>query len=148
MNLSIIGRIVENEWIRTPEMRSDMNLILDEFVVMPNHFHGIIFIGANEFNSKPRRDAMRGTTCRDAMHRVSTDNEKKTINRFAAQSKNLASIIRGFKSSVTTYAREHNIDFAWQARYYDHIIRNDIDLNRIRTYIIDNPGNWEEDEFR
>ena len=88
------------------------------------------------------------------MHRVSTlhdqskNHGKTPANQFAPQSKNLASTMRGFKSSVTTFARKHNINFKWQEHYYEHIIRDDIDLNRIRTYIINNPKNWNEDEFR
>lgn len=49
MYLSNIGKIVESEWLKTPEIRSNMNLQLDEFVVMPNHFHAILIIGENEF---------------------------------------------------------------------------------------------------
>lgn len=93
-----------------------MNLSLDEFVVMPNHFHGIIFIGDNEYNSNFHNDARR-----DAMHRVSTKDH--VGNKFGPQLKNLASIIRGFKSPVTTQARIREDAFAWQARYHDHIIR-------------------------
>jgi len=126
-----------------------MNLFLDEFVIMPNHFHGIIIIGKNKYNTK------KHCCCRDAMHRVSTtttndkskNHEKQTVNQFAPQSKNLASIMRGFKSSVTTYARKHNIDFGWQERYYEHIIRDNHEFNRIRKYIIKNVENWDEDEF-
>ena len=50
--LSEIGKIVQTEWLKTPEIRPDMNLKLGEFVVMPNHFHAIIQIGENEFNSR------------------------------------------------------------------------------------------------
>ncbi len=60
MNLSGIGEIVWNEWIKTPEIRPDMNLQMVEFVVMPNHVHGIIFIGENEYNNG--RDAMLGVS--------------------------------------------------------------------------------------
>ncbi|MDR2886439.1 MAG: hypothetical protein LBV26_00290, partial [Bacteroidales bacterium] len=59
-----IGEIAEKEWLKTVKLRPDMNLLLDEFVVMPNHFHGIICIGDNRYN-----DAAQ---CRDAMHCVST----------------------------------------------------------------------------
>ncbi|MFA6102359.1 MAG: hypothetical protein WCV67_10855 [Victivallaceae bacterium] len=93
IQLSEIGKIAETEWIKTVDMRPDMNLELGEFVVMNNHFHGIIIIGENQYNLPS--DTQR----RDAMHRVST-------NHFAAQSKNLASIIRGYKSAVTIYARK------------------------------------------
>ena len=125
MQLSEIGKIAQSEWLKTTKLRPDMNLFLDAFVVMPNHFHCIIFIGDNQ--------------CGDAMHCVSTIPYK---NKFGVQSKNLASIIRGFKMAVTTYARKHNIDFAWQERYYDEIICNNNRLDEVRKYIFDNPQNW------
>ncbi|MBK7626901.1 MAG: hypothetical protein IPJ16_06825 [Bacteroidales bacterium] len=52
MHFSEIGEIVLNEWLKTPVIRPDMNIYLDEFVLMPNHFHGIILIGNNEFNNR------------------------------------------------------------------------------------------------
>ena len=58
MQLSELGKLVETEWLKTPDIRPDMNLELVAFVVMPNHFHGVIIIGVNEYNSKTRRDAM------------------------------------------------------------------------------------------
>jgi REP element-mobilizing transposase RayT len=144
MRLNDIGKIVESEWIKTPEIRPDMNLELGAFVVMPNHFHAILIIGANEYNSQ--RLAKR--IDRDAMHRVSTSNTTNTNhNKFGPQLKNLASIIRGFKSSVTKYAWISGPDFAWQPRFHDHIIRNTIEFERIQNYIVDNPENWKEDKF-
>jgi REP element-mobilizing transposase RayT len=139
MVLNEIGKIVETEWLKTFEIRPDMNLELGEFVVMPNHFHAIIGIGENEYNTKHVLNR------RDAMHCVSTSNETK--NKFGPQSKNLASIIRGFKIGVTKNARLINPDFAWQSRYHDHIIRNDESFQKITEYIINNPLNWSEDQF-
>ncbi|WP_310559709.1 transposase [Flavobacterium sp.] len=144
-SLSAIGIIVEQEWIKTPDIRPDMNLELGEFVVMPNHFHGIIFIGNNEFNSDGDticRDAMH---VRDAMHGVSTNGIYK--NEFGPQSKNLSSILRGFKSAVTIQARKINPEFGWQSRFHDHIIRNTKSYDAISQYIIDNPKKWVDDEF-
>lgn len=145
---SEIGKIVAQEWIKTPDIRPDMNLELGEFIVMPNHFHGIIFIGNNAYNGN---DALQ---CRDAMHRVSTENSISTDktddaykNQFGPQSKNLASIIRGFKSAVTVQARRINPNFGWQPRFHDHIIRNSNAYENISKYIIDNPKKWKEDEF-
>jgi REP element-mobilizing transposase RayT len=141
MQLSEVGEIAKSEWLKTAELRSDMNLRLDEFIVMPNHFHSIVFIGGNQYNTGniACRDASaRG---RDAMHCVSTYK-----NSFSPQSKNMSSIIRGFKSAVTTYARKHSIVFAWQERFYDIIIHNNDELDRARKYICDNPQNWDEDE--
>ena len=168
MRLSDIGKIVEREWLITPEIRPDMNIELGEFVIMPNHFHGIIIIGENKYNTpRPmddksdnaaldRRDVIdnRGDAinnrrnaidnCRDAIHCVSTN---KPQNRFGPQSKNLASVIRGFKIAVTKQARIIRADFAWQPRYYDHIIRNEKSYTAISEYIKYNPPKWEEDRY-
>ena len=129
IQLSEIGKIVQSEWLKTVEIRPDMNLLLDEFVVMPNHFHSIIFIGDNQYNTLPYNSLQP--------HK----------NKFGTQSKNLASIIRGFKIAVTTCARKHNIDFAWQERFYDRIIRDSNELNNVRAYIFNNPANWKDDEY-
>lgn len=160
VRLSQIGEIVKSEWLKTFELRKDMNLTMGEFVVMPNHFHAIIGIGENEYNTRRGRNAMHR---RDAMHCVSSatndstnDSPNNTTNKpthntknqFGPQSKNLASIIRGFKIGVTKNARLINPDFAWQSRYHDHIIRDDKSFHRISEYIINNPKNWSDDQFR
>lgn len=136
IQLSEIGCIAENEWLETFELRRDMNLYKGEFIVMPDHFHAIIGIGDNPYNA--RRDAMQETGYRDAKHGVSTGHEK-ILNHFGPQSKNLASIIRGFKSAVTTAARKINAPFEWQPRYHEHIIRNDNAHRNIKQYILSNP---------
>ncbi len=69
-------------------------------------------------------------------------------NKFGPQSKNLGSIIRGFKSAVTTYARKKNIVFKWQDRFHDHKIRSSVDFMRISEYIKNNPVNFHRKKFR
>jgi REP element-mobilizing transposase RayT len=141
MRLSRFGKIAEKHWLRTFTLRKDMNLTMGEYVVMPNHFHAIIGIGENSYNSGkdfPNGGLFEG---RDAKHRVSTGSK----NKFGPQSKNLGSIMRGFKSAVTTSARKLGLKFAWQPRYHDHIIRDEKSYDRIRNYIRNNPKNWEED---
>ncbi|MGC8865770.1 MAG: transposase [Bacteroidales bacterium] len=142
MVLSEIGKIVESEWLKTFEMRPDMNITMGEFVVMPNHFHAIIGIGENEYNTPTRRDAMHCVSTDE------TDETHETQNQFGPQSKNLASIIRGFKSSVTIAARKINPAFAWQSRFHDHIIRNDESHQKIRQYILNNPAHWQDDQLK
>jgi REP element-mobilizing transposase RayT len=179
MELSDIGNIAVSEWSKTPELRPDMNLILGNFIVMPDHFHGIIIIGDNGYNNHggggddrggmdtntdamdtERTDAIRG---RDAMHGVSTETETGTdtetdtdmdtaamrtsTGKFGPQRKNLGSIVRGFKSSVTTYARKNDIPFGWQERFYDRIIRDDQEFERISNYIETNPENWKDTNY-
>ena len=167
LKLSEIGKIVKKEWLKTFKIRSDMNLEMGEYIIMPNHFHAIIIIGKNKYNTKfgdfdipycIRRYAMHRNHCRYETHRVSTTvniNINTTIdtitnqNRFGAQSKNLASVIRGFKSSVTTLLRKKgNMDFKWQSRFYDHIIRNEKSFISISNYIINNPKKWNKDRFQ
>lgn len=93
---------------------------LDSFQLMPNHLHGVLWI------------------CKD-------DYADWQPNQFGPQSQNLASIMRGFKSGVTVYALRNQLEFGWQPRYYDRVIRNDNELHRIRQYIANNPANWYQD---
>jgi putative transposase len=164
IQLSDISHILKSEWLKTPGIRPDMNLTLDSWVVMPDHFHGIIVIGENAYNRENDKivdgdDDAVGDGCRDAMHGVSTivpmdpiyyENPDKTINpadRFGPQRKNLASVIRGFKSAVTMQARRIHPGFAWQEGFYDHIIRDNDSLNRVRHYILSNVENWKTDSY-
>ena len=254
MILKELGKIVSTEWLRTVELRPDMNLKLENFVVMPNHFHAIIRIGKNPYNQlnlKFNKDknsvvgvddsAVDGEDssnygedssncgedfsicgedsciCGDAMHCVSADGkdivesnnltatdmkdivesnnvistdgkgivesnnlvamddndlsssdvlaateikeylekmekilESKILkkgyrNKFGPQSKNVSSVIRGFKSSVTTKARKMgNNQFEWQSLYYDSIVRTEREFYIVQKYIKNNPKNWVE----
>lgn len=120
----------------------------------------------------PCRDASNASACRDTSNvsalnvsasndgpdNVSSDARGETDVRgetdargaslqFGPQSGNLPSVVRGIKSAVTKYAIEHDIPFAWQSRYHDHIIRNQLEMNRIADYIQNNPMKWELDRF-
>jgi REP element-mobilizing transposase RayT len=119
LHASEIGKILVEEWLNTPRVRPDMNLILDEYVVMPDHFHCILVIGLNAHNQ--------------------AEQEQPYSNQRSSQSKNLASIMRGFKSAVTCRARKIRPNFAWQPGFYEHIIRDNRALENIRNYIINNP---------
>jgi len=172
MHFSEIGKIAESDWVKSPDIRPDMNLELGAFVVMPNHFHGIVIIGKNKYNRRDDDDGDigggddgvgGGNDCvgggRDAMHCVSTDidmdtntntntnTNTKIKNKFGPQRKNLASIIRGFKSSVAIHAHKTDADFEWQPRYDDRIIRDNQSFGRIQNYINTNIKNWENDDF-
>ena len=128
--LSIIGEVVSNEWVKTEQIRKYVQL--DEWVVMPNHFHGIVIIQNNETNSIIRRDVARN---------VSTE-----MSQISPQSNSLSSIIRSFKSAVSNRCHKYGFhNFAWQPRYYEHIIRNEKELNRIRKYIKNNLLQWDLD---
>lgn len=133
MVLNDIGLIVETEWLQTAEIRD--NVFTDAYIIMPNHFHGILFVEemANVGATGP----------------VAPTNKPKSL-----QPNTLGSIIGQFKSVVTKKIRQFGrINFKWQRGFYDRVIRNDDELNRIREYIIynplirqedtDNPANWQ-----
>lgn len=153
MYLNDIGREVEKQWLLTPSIRPDMNLYLDEFKVMPNHFHGIIGIGRNQFNLRSLsflglRDLSLLVSDPTSLRMVQFDGiNSPNQNIFGPQRKNLGSIMRGFKSSVTSWCRNNSHLFGWHSRYHDVLINNDLVLNKIRKYIQNNPKNWERDRF-
>ena len=141
MHYSDIGNEVRNQWIETPLLRPDMNIILDEFTIMPNHFHGILGIGRNAVNRFP--DVSSDYFPDDEIHP-----QDGPQNSFGPQRKNLSSVIRGFKASVTSYANSNNLVFGWHPRFHDQLIRDERALNNIRRYIRNNVKNWERDRFR
>ena len=105
------------------------------FVVMPNHIHSIVII--DETNS------------RDVARRVSTNtiDKNKKMQDIANRQGLLSVCAGGYKSAVTRYANQHQIEFAWQSRFHDHIIKNDNEKNRIADYIKNNVANWHDDKF-
>ncbi|WP_370698886.1 DUF2851 family protein [Fibrella musci] len=107
-------------WLAIPQFSPFVEL--DAFQLMPNHLHGILrFKKIEQGVEQP--------------------------NRFGPQRQNLASVIRGFKAGVTDFATRNKMEFGWQARYHDRVIRNDDELQRIRTYIAANPTNWLTDKL-
>ena len=163
MILNRIGIIVKNEWLISEKIRK--NIFLDEFVIMPNHFHGIVIID-NERDDAVDVDVNVETLRRNVSTKrnvsttrnVSTDIERnyngknKFMSNISPKKSSLSHIIRSFKSVVTKNSRELDrttkitkIIFAWQARFHDRIIRNENELNRIRNYIIKNPEMWDRD---
>jgi REP element-mobilizing transposase RayT len=98
------------------------NTILEEFIVMPNHFHAIIIIDrhagdyiSNQFQ-RPRKHS-------------------------------LSMMINAAKWATTKWCQANNYHFAWQDKFYDHVIRNEQEYWAIKNYIINNPRNWQQDRF-
>jgi putative transposase len=142
--LSEVGQLVAEEWIKTPLVRPNQNIKLDTFVIMPDHFHGIIIIGNNEHNRKmsAERIGISNTLAyQKFIGEVNPETQESQVkNQFGPQSNNLSSIIRGFKSAVTTRARiSGNKEFQWQSRYHDKIIRDEREFFQKRLYILNNP---------
>lgn len=132
MVLNEAGRIVAYEWVKTTDLRPYVDI--DEFVVMPNHFHGILWV-------LDRSDG-RGTARRGVLQYAPT--------RFRSPTVGIGAIVRGFKSAVTNRIHSMNPLFGgvWQRNYYERIIRTDAELQAVRQYIRDNPRNWGDDPER
>ncbi|MFN8670452.1 MAG: transposase [Candidatus Sericytochromatia bacterium] len=169
MILNNIGRIIYDEWYKSAEIRP--NIILDEFIIMPNHIHGIIGIKNNienenietgfngignenietnfngigneniEMNFNGIENINVETHC-NASLRMTTEKTENDKNK----KNNLSNIIRGFKSSTTKIIHIAGFnEFFWQPRFYEHIIKNKKSFQNIRKYIKNNPINWKND---
>ena len=166
MILNDYGQIVSDEWKKTAMIRPGVQL--DAWVVMPDHFHGIIIItndgdmpdgdGNTIYEGTARGDGNPICGCRrDTARRVPTARRApttkyhppgSTIERFGKPVPgSVPTIIRSFKSAVTKRVNEiRNTPGApvWQKNYDERIIKNALYLNRIREYIIQNPANRQE----
>jgi REP element-mobilizing transposase RayT len=135
MQMNALGQVVLDEWNRTPEKRAQVSL--DESVVMPNHFHGIIVIDGSTFDG----GNVVGAYCNTPLPSVH--------NQLRSPSQTIDAIVRGFKSAVTTQInviRQNPGCPVWQRNYFERVIRNDAELGRAREYIINNPLKWELDK--
>jgi putative transposase len=120
MRLNRFGQIVYEEWLHTAALRS--YLILDEFVVMPNHFHAVLFLSSE---SCPIKEELR--------------------HFGRPQPQSLGAIIGAFKSAVTRRIglMRNSETLVWQKRFHEHIIRSESDLQIHREYILNNPYKWQ-----
>lgn len=138
MRLSPVGALAHQYWQEIPDRFPYAQL--DAWVVMPNHVHGILVIR------------------RDAVNRVSTNTETETETETETPGgvtghhnpmlhDNVSRIIRWYKGRTTFESRKIRPNFAWQTRFYDHIIRNRTSEDNIRRYIRNNPARWVDDRF-
>jgi putative transposase len=116
------GSIAEKCWYEITDHAQ--NIELGEFVVMPNHIHGILKLCGNVFQYNSVRDNV------ETRHASSLQQKQQCHPK-----KNSVSSIIGC------------LEMAWQSRFHDHIIRNDQEYGRIANYIKSNPGNWPADRF-
>lgn len=128
VRLSDAGRVAQASWNELPARYPDISL--DVFVVMPNHVHGIVIVGAQFIAPMNSSQPPNASTDQGAINRAPT----------------LGRIVRTYKAVTTRLIRQPaNTTFAWQHNYYEHIIRNDGSLNRIRQYILHTPARWAID---
>ena len=152
-----VSRIAIKCWQGLPERFSKVSL--DEFVLMPNHLHGIINISDDKgaINRTPTGVLMPN---QGVINHTPTGNKNESVGvQFIAPKNNdttnqglinqiptLGMMVRSFKALASRQIRlSWKIDFGWQRNYYEHVIRNEDSLNYIREYIITNPLRWELD---
>ena len=132
MALSAVGQIAHDEWVRTGEVRPDV--VLDAFVVMPDHVHLLFGIAA------PRATTVPPTGGRGVLQYAPTG-EART---FGSPSRTVGAVIRGYKGAVTraVRARGRGTDAVWQRGSYDRVVRTDREAEAVRRYVRENPARW------
>ena len=196
IDLTEIGKMAQKYWLEIPYHFPFIKL--DEFVVMPNHIHGILSISKkntkdafidSDYQTETSTSNYDAPPAVETRHRlvslptqpnlhmqaetrrclVSTveqpftyldQNNKNATStnptnklspgqkRFRNQGKGtVSSILGSYKSIVSRNAHRLNSDFGWQARFYDNIVRSDVEYNTISNYIKTNPKRWNEDKF-
>ena len=130
MYLSEAGKIAKTHLL---EINKRFNCVLDEWVVMPNHVHLILIID----------DGQR----RNMINHVPTGKSGIPNNPMELPYDTIGKMMRWYKGRVSYECRKADFQFAWQARFHDHIIRDQRSLENIRRYIQNNPLRWKEDRF-
>jgi len=126
IRLNKYGQVIEIEWLRTAEIRPKIEL--DEFVIMPNHFHAILIIHDDDHIQTRVKGTATKLTC--------------------PPSGSLGAIMAQFKSICTkriNVSRKTPCSRVWQRNYYERIIRNERELDATRQYILNNPVNLSDD---
>lgn len=173
MQLSEIGKLAEQYWLEIPKHFPFIEL--GNFVVMPNHFHGILiinnfsnsvetrFIASNNGNENNENNENNETRLIASNINENNENNENNETRLIASlqenvggfsgdknpmlHENISKIIRWYKGCCSFECRKINANFAWQSRFHDHIIRNSKSFETIQNYIFENPLNWKNDKF-
>jgi REP element-mobilizing transposase RayT len=134
MILNNVGQVAKQCWLDIP--KHFPHIVLHEFIIMPNHIHGILEIAESV---EAKNLSPEGSIS------------------FRSPSKTIGSVIRGFKIGVSKWFREnqrtnnysslHKTKSIWQRNYYEHIIRDSYSHKNIADYIINNPYNWQQDDY-
>ena len=144
-NLNAIGKIIENSWLNLPN--SFENIILDEYIVMPNHFHGIIGFNGKPISKFTGNDSDLGKIIKrfklDCLRQI---NELISLNYESGsdlQTGDAYTYNEQWRSLIAATIGLHKT--IWQKSFHDHIIRDGNELERIQEYILNNPAQWDED---
>ncbi len=139
--LSDVGKVAHNNLIAIPEHFPHVSL--DEYVVMPNHVHVIVFIDRPVEAVQTNRKGF-------PLERPYANHKNKAeyYQKISPKKGSLSVIMRTYKGSIKTWCNNNGYgDFEWQSRFNDSVIRSNEELKRRRQYIIDNPKNWDDDDY-
>jgi len=138
MQLSNIGVIADILW---HEIKNHaQNVELGEFIVMPNHIHGILILNNNY-------DADNEINDNDNDNDAVANEKNELMSKISPKQHSISSIIRSYKSAVSKHAHRLGYGLEWQTRFHEHIIRDDKSYQTIKQYIINNPSKWNDDKF-
>jgi len=151
--LSIAGVIAEAEMKAIPNHYS--NVIIDGFVVMPNHVHAIVVIEGDHIYKLDPIIRREQSTLTSAPGHEESDRREEVSRAGDAASRvstaeihmpTLSNIVGGYKAGVSRICHaKGRSNFAWQPRFHDHILRSNASVNAVREYIDRNPQNWRDD---
>lgn len=155
VKLSALGEIVRDCWEGIPKHFE--NADVDRYIIMPNHVHGIVILNESLVGTR-HADGKNKISGRGFIHE--TLSSKGLINQTPTNTNSLAlplmkdsritlgKIVRAYKAQCSKLIHDAgHPEFHWQRNYYEHIVRDGNDLDRIREYILENPMNWEHDEY-
>jgi REP element-mobilizing transposase RayT len=158
IQLSDFGKIVDAEWLKSFEIRDE--LFLDEYIIMPNHLHAIVVL--NNTQNESWTHGVDGTHVETHGRASLQPREQPKLDESPQplrKPKSISSFIAGFKSAINSkvddYIDGHRLNIPkynrnnhfFQPNYHDHIIRNNVEYQRIKEYIINNPMKWNEDKL-
>jgi REP element-mobilizing transposase RayT len=165
MVLNACGQVAEDEWLRSAELRPGVEV--DAFVIMPNHLHGVIVLSdgmggpvqaggdtVDEARAGDRRSPLRsGQGSRllgafDDLGDTASAGDRRSPLRTGPGSRSLGALVAGYKAAVTRRVgalQGRTPGQVWHRSYYEHVVRNDEDLARLREYIANNPMRWALD---
>lgn len=155
MKFSDTGAMLDSNIAGISQHHSDV--IISQWVVMPNHFHAIVEI-TPDIPENVLPDGISAATGCDPTSNLPTVGPQQVAadipdipqRRFTQKTDRralLSVVIGGIKAAVTRYANKHGIRFGWQSGFHDRIIRNQRELDLISEYIYNNPARWDKDCF-
>nr|WP_317208133.1 transposase [Tenacibaculum ovolyticum] len=159
MQLTEVGKLAETYWMEIPEHFPFVTL--GNFVIIPNHMHGILIIDKPTSQVKTLQcnvstmqdkisttnDKVKTLQCNVSTIQDNSSTKNQQMSKIAPKAGSISTIIRSYKSVVTKNARKINSAFGWQSLFHDHIIRNSKAFDTIQNYIANNPEKWDEDTF-